>query len=127
MLRPVDLALVALMVSAAALTYKVKHQAEAKLAEVERLQAEIRLQEDTIDLLEADWSLLNQPARLQALIERYEEALNLQTTEPHQVATLEEVPRRPLDLEPPASERPEVFAQVPSPRPDRLATGSVAR
>jgi hypothetical protein len=67
MLRTLDVVLVVAMVAAATITYQIKHAAEEKLAEVRELQAEIKLQEETIDLLEADWSLLNQPSRLQQL------------------------------------------------------------
>lgn len=120
MLRTTDLILVALMVAAATLTYQVKHQAEAKLAEVERLKAEIELQEDTIDLLEADWSLLNQPARLQMLTERYAETLELETTRPEQIATFQELPRRAQD------ERQTVDDLIAG-ATDPIRTGSLAR
>ena len=67
--RTSDIVLIAVMVSAAAFTYKIKHEAEDQLAAVRKIEAQIRFEEDTIDLLKADWSLLTQPSRLQKLAE----------------------------------------------------------
>ncbi|TIN59802.1 MAG: hypothetical protein E5Y26_32730 [Mesorhizobium sp.] len=78
MFRTSDIVLIAVMVSAAALTYKTKREAEDQLAAVQKLQAQIRYEEDTIDLLKADWSLLTQPARLQKLAEIYKSQLGLE-------------------------------------------------
>jgi hypothetical protein len=90
--------LIAVMVSAAAFTYKVKQEAEDHLAAVRKLESQIRLEEDSITLLRADWSLLTQPYRLQELAEIYQADLNLQATDAHQFAGIEEVPVRPLDI-----------------------------
>ena len=67
MFRTSDIVLIAVMVSAAAFTYKTKHEAEDQLARCARSRPQIRYEEDTIDLLKADWSLLTQPSRLQKL------------------------------------------------------------
>ena len=40
-----------------------------------KIEAQIRFEEDTIDLLKADWSLLTQPSRLQKLAEIYQAEL----------------------------------------------------
>ncbi|SOE11230.1 hypothetical protein SAMN05877838_0821 [Hoeflea halophila] len=100
MLRTLDLVLVGAMIAAATITYQIKHAAEEKLAEVRELQAEIRLQEETIDLLEADWSLLNQPSRLQRLSTAFEAELGLRPIEPEQMAESDELPGRASDFEP---------------------------
>ena len=50
-----------------------------------KIEREIRFEEDTIDLLKADWSLLTQPSRLQKLAEIYQAELALQPIEPHQI------------------------------------------
>lgn len=104
MLRTVDLVLVCAMIAAATLTYQIKHAAEVKLSVVRELQAEIKLQEETIDLLEADWSLLNQPARLQRLATAFEEELNLKIIEAAQMAPPGELPGRASDFEPQIAE-----------------------
>ena len=104
MLRTLDLVLVCAMIAAATVTYQIKHAAEDKLNEVRELQAEIKLQEETIDLLEADWSLLNQPSRLQRLSTAYEAQLGLKPIEPTQMAEPEELPGRASDFEPKVAE-----------------------
>ena len=75
MFRTSDIVLIAVMVSAAAFTYKTKREAEDQLAEVRKIEAQIRYEQDTIDLLKADWSLLTQPSRLQKLAEIYQAEL----------------------------------------------------
>lgn len=116
MIRTLDIILVCAMIVAATVTYQIKHNAEEKQEEVKALQAQIRHEEETIDLLEADWSLLNQPARLQRLSTAFEDQLGLKPTDPKQVATRNELPGRAAD-----------FAPLESPgNPDStIATGSV--
>lgn len=104
MLRTLDLVLVGAMIAAATVTYQIKHAAEEKLAEVRELQAEISLQEETIDLLEADWSLLNQPSRLQRLSTAFESELGLKPIAPEQMAEPDELPGRASDFEPQLAE-----------------------
>lgn len=99
MFRTSDIVLIAVMVSAAAMTYKIKSEAEMQKAQVRQLQAQIHTEEDTIDLLKADWSLLTQPGRLQKLADLYKSQLNLEPTDPRQVVTLDEVPIRPVTIE----------------------------
>jgi Predicted secreted (periplasmic) protein len=119
MLRTIDLIMIGAMVVAATVTYQIKHHAEDKLEDVRRLEAEIRLERDTIDLLKADWALLTQPNRLERLVEVYGEELKLQPTEPTQLA-------RPMEL-------PMLRSQLPQPEvaedeiatTDPVATGSV--
>jgi hypothetical protein len=100
MLRTLDLVLVGAMITAATITYQIKHNAEEKLAEVRELQAAIKLEEETIDLLEADWSLLNQPSRLQSLSTAFETELQLKPIEPTQMAAPDELPGRAADFAP---------------------------
>ena len=99
MFRTSDIVLIAVMVSAAALTYKTKHDAELQMAEMRRLQAQIRLEEETIDLLKADWSLLTQPVRLQTLADVYRDQLDLHPVEANQIVGPDEIPARPIELE----------------------------
>ena len=99
MFRTTDILLSALMVSAAAFTYKTKHDAERQYAELRRLQAEIRHELDTLDLLKVDWSLLTQPKRLQRLAEIYETELGLKPVEPHQIVEFTELPVVPVELD----------------------------
>lgn len=110
MFRTVDVVLIAVMVSAAAFTYKTKHDAERQLAELKQIRADIRYEQDTIDVLEADWSLLTQPARLQRLSEVYNAELALQPVEAHQIVEIDELPAAPLRIEDILSENQERLA-----------------
>src|SRR5690606_1287883 len=99
MFRTTDILLIAIMVSAAAFTYKTKHDAERQYAELKRLHTEIQHELDTINLLKADWSLLTQPSRLQRLAEIYESELALQPAESHQIVDISDLPVVPVELD----------------------------
>lgn len=121
MLKTFDVLMIGSMVAAATVTYQIKHHADDKLQEVRRLEAEIKLEKDTIDLLKADWALLTQPNRLERLVKVYGEELKLVPTGPEQLA-------RPVEL-------PMLKDQLPQPElaegagqaTDTMATGSVKR
>jgi len=99
MFRTTDLVLIAVMVSAAAFTYTTKHAAEAELSKMRKLEAAIRFEEETIDVLKADWSLLTQPSRLQRLAETYQSELQLVPVESYQIADIDDLPIRPVEIE----------------------------
>ncbi|WP_315923882.1 hypothetical protein [Mesorhizobium sp. SP-1A] len=99
MFRTSDIILIAVMVSAAAMTYAVKRDAEEQQTKVRQLQAQIRTEEDTINLLKADWSLLTQPARLQRLVEKYQAQLKLEPVDPHQIVQIQDLPMKSLTIE----------------------------
>ena len=98
MLRTLDIILIVIMTAVAAVTYTIKHQAELKLEEVRKLEAEIKLERDTIDLLRADWALLTQPSRLEKLIAAYQGELQLVPTESTQLTQASELPMLKADL-----------------------------
>ena len=121
MLKTVDIVIIATMAAAAVMTFHIKFQAEEQLAEVQRLEAAIRLEQDTIDLLEADWSLLIQPGRLQELVSLNNDVLSLQVTEAHQMVRPQELPAKVISL-------PEAGHERIAAAPDRdVITGSVER
>lgn len=97
--RAGDIVLCIAMVGAAAFTYVTKHEAENRLADIRELERKIVFERDTIDVLEADWALLTQPNRIQALVERFDAQLQLENVEAHQVASVRELPMRPLRIE----------------------------
>lgn len=105
MFRTSDIVLIAVMVSAAALTYKTKREAEEQLAAVQKVQAQIRYEEDTIDLLKADWSLLTQPSRLQKLTEIYKSQLDLEPVNARQIVGLDDLPAKPVNIQDLSSQR----------------------
>lgn len=105
MFRTTDMVLIAAMVAAAAFTYTTKHAAEAELSKLRKIEQAIRFEQETIDVLKADWSLLTQPARLQRLADAFYTQLQLVPVEPHQIADIEEIPIRELRIEDVLGER----------------------
>jgi hypothetical protein len=128
--RTSDIVLIAVMVSAAALTFKTKREAEEQLAAVHKIQAQIRYEEDTIDLLKADWSLLTQPSRLQKLAETYKSQLELEPVSARQIIGLDDLPAKPLTIEDLSSERLGGMADNSGKEPmgnDPVVTGGIVQ
>lgn len=88
--------LLAAMLVGAIVTYNMKHKAEVAAAEVARLQAEIAKEKDAVALLKAEWSLLTQPGRLQSVVEKYAGHFKLAPFTPDQLATIDEIPLKPV-------------------------------
>ena len=130
MLRTLDIILIVIMTAVAAVTYTIKHQAELKLEEVRKLEAEIKLEHDTIDLLKADWALLTQPNRLNRLVKTFEADLKLVPTESTQLAQPNELPMPTAELpalEPAKDEKiAEGDKKTKKKSTDAIQTGSVA-
>lgn len=111
MLRTFDLVMIGAMAAAATVTYQIKHLTDNKRQDVRRIEAEIKLEKDTIELLKADWALLAQPNRLERLIAVYGPELKLEPTMPTQLA-------RPFEL-------PMLRSQLPQAEPkDDIADGN---
>jgi hypothetical protein len=128
MLRPFDFLMIGAMLTAATVTYQIKHNTDNKAAEVRRLEAEIKLEKDTIDLLKADRALLTQPNRLERLVQAYATELQLVPTEPTQLARPVELPM-PKDQVPvpEGKEGAESASAASDPIKDLITTGSVDR
>ncbi len=95
--RVFNLALLVAMIVGAVVTYDMKHRAEIIADKVARLQAETAEEKDEIALLKAEWSMLTQPARLQDVVEAYADHFHLEPFTPEHIATVQEIPFRPLD------------------------------
>lgn len=131
MFRTSDIVLIAVMVAVAALTYKAKREAEEQLAAVQKIHAQIRYEEDTIDLLKADWSLLTQPSRLQKLAELYKSQLELEPVSARQIGGIGDLPAKSLDIQDILNGRQGGMAdnsgQAPSDSKDPVVTGGIAQ
>ena len=128
MLRPFDFLMIVSMLAAATVTYQIKHDTDNKAAEVRRLEAEIKLEKDTIELLRADEALLTQPNRLERLVTTYAAELQLVPTEPTQLARPMELPMPKDQVPVPEEDDSTVSASAPSdPVKDLITTGSVDR
>ncbi|MFN3634683.1 MAG: hypothetical protein ACK4UW_18800 [Rhizobium rhizophilum] len=120
--------MVGAMLAAATVTYQIKHNTDNKSAEVRRLEAEIKLEKDTIELLRADEALLTQPSRLERLVTTYAAALQLVPTEPTQLARPMELPMPKDQLPVTEGEEGTESVSAPSdPIKDLITTGSVDR
>jgi hypothetical protein len=96
MMRVIGFLLLIAIVSAVDFVYDVKHPTNRLNRQAIELVRDIERQRDVIATLRAEWSALNQPARLQQLSDRH-----LRHLKPFLVTQLglpHEVPDRPLDL-----------------------------
>ena len=95
MMRWLQVASVFAAAGAAIFVFQVKYRAEAVADRAAELQRELDREKETVSLLEAEWSLLIQPARVQELVERHAEVLQLTPLDPAQITELENLPLRP--------------------------------
>ncbi len=84
--------------------FMLKYEVQGLEDELSRLNREIRADRAAVHVLEAEWSYLNDPARLRELATRH---LGLVPLAPDQVSSLAQLPLRP-----PAA------AETPSPKQD---------
>jgi hypothetical protein len=80
---------------AAVFVFHVKYRAEAVAERAAELQRELDQENEATSLLEAEWSLLIQPARVQDLVERHAELLELKPLDPEQITKIDNLPMRP--------------------------------
>ena len=88
--------LLAVMLIGAIVTYEMKRRAEVAANEVASLEGQISEERDRIGALRAEWSLLTQPGRLQAVVEQHADYFRLEPFTPEQIATIGEIPLRPI-------------------------------
>ncbi|MBO0343704.1 cell division protein FtsL [Roseibium limicola] len=100
MVRYLNIFFVLLVVVGAAALYDMKLGAKDSASRVAELQREIEAEQQSIRSLKAEWSVLNQPDRLQGLVDRYNDVLELEPLDAHQIVSAEELPPRPVMLEP---------------------------
>lgn len=95
MMRWLQVVSVIAAASAAVFVFHVKYRAEAVAERATKLERELDQEKETMSLLEAEWSLLIQPARVQELVERHADRLELQPLDPEQITKMENLPMRP--------------------------------
>jgi len=122
--RYFNLVLLIVTIAGAMVTYAMKHRAELAADHVASLRAEIAREKEALTMLRAEWSVLDQPARLQNLVARYADFLKLAPLDVRQIATLSDVPLKPIQM-------PEIdgitTGSVPAPHPKRPAEGAPSR
>lgn len=77
------------------MVYGQKYRTEVVQSNVIELQQQIAGQKQTLSALDEEWALLNQPGRLQAIVERHAEALNIAPLAVEQYGTIDDIPMRP--------------------------------
>ena len=99
MFRTLDIIMIGALIAGAAWTFKVKYDSEVAKEELARLERRLRIEQEAIDILKADWSLLTSPERLENLTARYHDELRLEEARPDQVGTIGEIMMRPLPID----------------------------
>ena len=119
MIRFVNLnvAFIALTIAIAFGNYRVKEAAVATAKRVVEVDATIGEQDVALQTLDAEWSYLNDPAKLQELAVRH---LHLVQIKPSQVMAVSEMPER-LPLEVGARRAPAPPAPAPATSPSKRA------
>ena len=92
MIRVTDAVFIVAVIAGAVWTYQVKHDADQTARHLKSLRAQIVAEERKIALLEADWALATDPARLESIAKRYEAELGLVAADSDRIATLSELP-----------------------------------
>ncbi len=96
MIRIIQVGSVAVAAAAALFVFQLKYRAEAVSEHVAELQRKVDSEQEAISLLKAEWSFLIQPSRIQALVERHEERLQLKPLDPQQITHMDMIPARPV-------------------------------
>jgi len=123
MMRLLNICVIAALVAAAAYVYKIKFESTRQAERVAKLRMEIRREHDLIASLRAEWSQLDNPARIQELAKRH---LALKPIEPRQFDRLDKLPERPPDLVPSDADDP-IGILIEKPEVADLPTSSVPR
>jgi hypothetical protein len=95
-LRVLNFVVIGVLVLAAAWVYRIKFDATVQAEHLAKLRSEIRAERDEIAALRAQWGQLDNPARIEALAQRF---LHLKIIAPTQFDTLDHLPdRAPQDV-----------------------------
>ena len=109
MIRLVNICVIAALVLAATHVYKIKFESTRQAERLAKLRTEVRNEREAIATLRAEWSRLDNPARIQGLAARH---LALKPVEPRQFDRLDHLPERaPEPSSPDASESIETLVE----------------
>src|SRR3954451_5724968 len=100
-MRFLNLCVLALLVAAAAYVYEIKFESTLRAERVAKMRGDIQRERDAIAALRAEWSTLENPARLQGLARRH---LRLRPPDSAQYDPLERLPERPLFVQTPPTD-----------------------
>ena len=109
-----------LLVVAAAYVYEIKFESTMRAERVAKMRGDVRRERDAISALRAEWSTLDNPARIQGLVRRH---LPLRPADATQFDSLDQLPERaPVVVQPPAEDAIATMIENPDYAPP---TGSV--
>jgi len=103
MMRILNIMVIAALIVAASVVYKIKFDSTLQAERVAKLHGELRKERNAVAALRAEWSKLDTPGRIQGLAERH---LALKAVEATQFDTLDNLPERPLEVVPPRNADP---------------------
>jgi hypothetical protein len=99
MMRLLNLCVLVLLVAAAAYVYEIKFESTLRAERVAKMRGDVQRERDAIAALRAEWTTLENPARIQGLARRH---LRLQPAEATQYSTLDRLPEKaPTVVAPP--------------------------
>ncbi len=87
-----------LAIALALALYLIENQVQQLERRLAALDAELLADRQATQVLEAEWSYLNRPERLQALAAHHVEAIALAPVSPDQIVEFEDLPTRPEPL-----------------------------
>lgn len=95
--------------------YHINYEVKSLEEELEAVRSEIEAERERLHVLEAEWSYLNQPARLARLARKH---LDMDTIQPEQIVRIDQLPPRITEPTPPpdVSGAPSDEDDVPLPR-----------
>lgn len=96
-MRLLHLMVIGMLLFAAAYVYRIKMESTERTERVMQLRADLRNEREAIAALRAEWSRLDNPARLQALAQRH---TSLRRIDARQFDTLAGLPAKPVPVEP---------------------------
>ena len=89
MMRFLNLCVLGLLVAAAAYVYEIKFESTLRAERVAKMRGDVQRERDAIAALRAEWTTLENPARIQGLARRH---LRLQPADANQYNALDRVP-----------------------------------
>ena len=89
MIRALNIVLILAVIGASIGLYDIKYRAELAEKRVQTIEHKIASEQESIRVLRAEWSYLNQPERLQELARRYTKLEPLQAS---QIGTFADIP-----------------------------------
>ena len=99
-MRFLNLCVLALLIAAAAYVYEIKFEATLRAERIAKMRGDIQRERDAIAALRAEWSTLENPARIQGLARRH---LRLRPPDSAQYDSLDRLPERPPSIVQPSA------------------------